>query len=100
MKRNISCCLGTFLALALSTPLYAQVGVPLPDQQQQYPSTQQPGQPSRSDLPESGAVIPSLQDIRSPLTTIVNRPAAAGGAAAPGARLTTGTDLPLRIREF
>jgi len=103
--------IGTCLGIVLSAPLSAQVGTQA-DQAQQYLSNQaQSGQtPSAGTSTEGAPVIPSLQDVRSPLTTIVNRPggtqagtgaAAAGTALAPGARSTfPGTDLSQRIREF
>ena len=108
--RNILFCTGTCLSIALSAPLWAQVGTT--DQSQQYlPNQPQAGQtPSSATSAEGAPAIPSLQDVRSPLTTIVNRPAgtqagagaAAGGTAlTPGARTTfPGTDLQQRIREF
>jgi polysaccharide export outer membrane protein len=92
--RNIFLLGGACLAIASSAPAFAQTETTLPDTQQ-YPSSQ--GQ------------APSIQDVRSPLNAIVNRPAAAPtatGAApttalAPGARTTfPGTDLQQRIREF
>ena len=104
--------IGTCLGFGLSAPLSAQVGTPQADQAQQYLSNQgQTGQtPSSATSSEGAPAIPSLQDIRSPLTTIQSRPAgtqggtgaAAGGTAlAPGARTTfPGTDLSQRIREF
>jgi len=104
--RNIFFCIGTCVALGLGTPLWAQMGTPQTDQAQQYLSNQaQPGQTLPSATPEGTPVIPSLRDIRSPLTTIVNRPAGAqtgtGAAQAPGARATfPGTDIQQRIREF
>lgn len=108
--RNILFCIATCLSISLSAPLWAQVGTT--DQSQQYPPNQaQTGQtPSSATSAEGAPAIPSLQDVRSPLTTIVNRPAgtqagagaAAGGTAlTPGARTTfPGTDLQQRIREF
>ena len=110
--RKIILLIGTCLGIVLSAPLLAQVGTPQSDQAQQYLSNQaQTGQtPSAGMSTEGAPVIPSLQDVRSPLTTIVNRPggtqagtgAAAGATAlAPGARTTfPGTDLQQRIREF
>jgi polysaccharide biosynthesis/export protein len=110
--RTIIFLIGTCLGICLSAPLLAQTGTSQADQAQQYPSNQgQAGQtPSAGTSTEGAPLIPSLQDVRSPLTTIVNRPAgtqggtgaAAGGTAlVPGARTTfPGTDLPQRIREF
>jgi len=94
--RNVLFCIGTCLTIGLSTPLSAQVGTQT-DPAQQYLSNQaQTGQGLSSNAP--------AEDVRSPLTTITNRPlgAQAGpGAGAPGARTTfPGTDLQQRIREF
>jgi protein involved in polysaccharide export with SLBB domain len=112
IMRNIFFGLGASLALGLSAPLLAQVGTSQSDQAQQYLSNQaQTGQTGQPASPtESAPMIPTLQDIRSPLTTIVNRPSgtqagtgatAAGTAPAPGARTAfPGTDLQQRIREF
>jgi len=112
IMRKLFFCVGTCLAVGSSAPVWAQVGTPQSDQAQQYLSNQaQTGQSPSSTSGEGAPVIPSLQDVRSPLTTIVNRPsagtqagtgAAAGGTAlAPGARTTfPGTDLQQRIREF
>jgi protein involved in polysaccharide export with SLBB domain len=106
--RKFLVCLGC-LAFALSAPLSAQMTTQT-DQAQQYLSNQgQGGQPLRSETStEGGTGLPTLQDVRSPLTTITNRPtgtqAGQGTAAAPstpGARTTfPGTDLQQRIREF
>src|SRR5260221_6624662 len=105
IMRNILFCIGTCLATSLSAPLSAQVGTSQTDQAQQYLSNQaQTGQtPSSAASAEGASAIPSLQDVRSSLTTILNRPAAAqtgtgaSAAGAPGARTTfPGTDLQQR----
>ena len=98
--------LGVFaigLSILLGTPALAQV-----ERTQQTTTT-----PAITQEP--APAIPSLQDIRSPLTTITGRPrpatttgaqpGAMGGAGqaelAPGARTTfPGTDLQQRIQEF
>jgi protein involved in polysaccharide export with SLBB domain len=100
---------GVVLAIGCGAPIYAQTGTAQSDQTQQYPSSQtQTDQSLRPDVGAAGASqgIQTLQDVRSPLTTITNRPGTqpgAGGAGVPtpGARGTfPGTDLQQRIREF
>ena len=91
-------CVGALLGM----PVFAQL------------ETAQPSSPSISQQ-ESAPSVPTLQDIRSPINLITNRPragseagartGAAQGAAqtgpAPGARTTfTGADLQQRIQEF
>jgi protein involved in polysaccharide export with SLBB domain len=110
--RNVFLAIGTCLAVGLSTPLWAQVGGAQTDQQ--YLSNQaQTGQAAQPAAPAEGAAIPSLQDMRSPLTTIITQPPRPGAGArtgaqpgaaaapAPGARAPiSGADLQQRIREF
>ena len=105
--RNLLVRVGVILAIGCSALIYAQIATAQSDQTQQYPSSQtQPDQTLRPDAGAAGAAqgIQTLQDVRSPLTTIVNRPGTqpgAGGAPTPGARSTfPGTDLQQRIREF
>jgi protein involved in polysaccharide export with SLBB domain len=83
----------------IAVPAWAQVDTSQPGAQ--YPAQAQPGQTLQAPSPAGGApAIPSLPDVRSPLTTILSRPAGAT-ATAPGARPTfPGTDLQQRIREF
>src|SRR6266700_1949667 len=91
-------CVGALLGM----PVFAQL------------ETAQPSSPSISQQ-ESAPSVPTLQDIRSPINQITNRPRAGSetgartGAAqgagqtgpAPGARTTfTGSDLQQRIQEF
>ena len=85
---------GTGLVILLGSPAWAQV-----DTTTATPATAQ----------EQIPALPSLQDVRSPLTTITNRPRATTGAAsgpgqtaiAPGARTPfPGTDLQQRIGEL
>ena len=91
-------CVGALLGM----PVFAQL------------ETAQPSSPSISQQ-ESAPSVPTLQDIRSPINLITNRPRAGSetgartGAAqgagqtgpAPGARTTfTGSDLQQRIQEF
>src|SRR5712671_8015520 len=79
----------------------------------QIESTQQQTTTAPNISQEQAPAIPSIQDVRSPLNTISNRPRAATGAQtgaapgtgqtglAPGARTAfPGTDLQLRIQEF
>jgi polysaccharide export outer membrane protein len=106
--RNLLIRVGVILAIGCSAPIYAQIGTAQSDQTQQYPSNQtQTDQAPRPDVGAAGTPqgIQTLQDVRSPLTTIVNRPGQPGaggtGAPAPGARTAfPGTDLQQRIREF
>jgi protein involved in polysaccharide export with SLBB domain len=98
------------LTLGRGAPIYAQTGTGQTDQAQQYLSNQtQTDQTLRPDAGGSAAQgmqgIQTLQDVRSPLTTIIGRPPGTGAASsaslAPGARSTfPGTDLQQRIREF
>src|SRR5712671_4276188 len=94
--------LGIALGILLGTPALAQIE-----------STQQQTTTAPNISQEQAPAIPSIQDVRSPLNTISNRPRAATGAqtgAAPGAGQTglvpgartafPGTDLQLRIQEF
>src|SRR5258708_3058715 len=90
------------LAVLLATPVLAQVE-----------STQQQTTTAPNISQEQAPAIPSIQDVRSPLNTISNRPRATAGAQTgaapvtgqtgltPGARTAfPGTDLHLRIQEF
>src|SRR5947209_739238 len=92
------------LGILLGTPAWAQV-----ESTQQQTTTA----PAPAITQEQAPAMPSIQDIRSPLNTISNRPRAATGtqpgAAAvssqpgltPGARTVfPGSDLQLRIQEF
>src|SRR6266853_2146183 len=94
--------LGIALGILLGTPALAQVE-----------STQQQTTTAPNISQEQAPAIPSIQDVRSPLNTISNRPRAATGAqtgAAPGTGQTglapgtrtafPGSDLQLRIQEF
>src|SRR6266581_3486153 len=96
--------LGIALGILLGTPAWAQV-----ESTQQQTTTA----PAPAITQEQAPAMPSIQDVRSPLTTITNRPRATTGtqpgAAAgtsqpgltPGARTPfPGTDLQLRIQEF
>src|SRR6058998_2806813 len=95
---------GMGLAILLGVPALAQVE---PTQQQTTTA------PAPAITQEQAPAMPSIQDVRSPLNTISNRPRATTGtqpgAAAgasqtgltPGARTAfPGTDLQLRIQEF
>src|SRR5437899_862660 len=95
---------GIGLGVLLGAPAWAQVE----STQQQTTTT-----PAPTITQEQAPAMPSIQDVRSPLTTISNRPRATTGtqpgAAAvtgqpgltPGARTVfPGTDLQLRIQEF
>src|SRR5262249_24567208 len=81
---------------------------PQPDQSQQYLQNQnQTDQTLRTEgTAGAGQGIQTLQDVRSPLTTIVNRPPAGqpgtgASALTPGARTPfPGSNLQERIREF
>src|SRR5881628_1704398 len=92
------------LGILLGTPAWAQV-----ESTQQQTTTA----PAPTITQEPAPAMPSIQDVRSPLNTISNRPRATTGAqtgAAPGtgqAGLTPGartvfpgSDLQLRIQEF
>jgi protein involved in polysaccharide export with SLBB domain len=93
------------LGILLATPVWAQV-----ESTQQ--TTNAPTAAPAITQDQQFQPIPSLQDIRSPLTTIMNRqrPGTAGaqagaaegtGPLAPGARpVFSGTDLQQRIQEF
>src|SRR5229473_2354195 len=95
---------GVALGILLGTPAWAQVDSP-----QQQTTTS----PAPNITQEQVPAMPSIQDVRSPLNTISNRPRATTGtqpgAAAgagqtgltPGARTAfPGTDLQQRIKEF
>src|SRR6266702_1971359 len=97
-RLSFGICVGALLGM----PVFAQL------------ETAQPSSPSISQQ-ESAPSVPTLQDIRSPINQITNRPRAGSetgartGAAqgagqtgpAPGARTTfTGSDLQQRIQEF
>src|SRR5712692_6924662 len=95
---------GIGLGILLGTPAWAQV-----ESTQQQTTTA----PAPTINQEQVPAMPSIQDVRSPLTTITNRPSATTGtqpgAAAgtgqpgltPGARTAfPGSDLQLRIQEF
>src|SRR5438094_265548 len=89
------------LGILLGLPAWAQVE-----------STQQQTAPAPAITQEQAPAMPSLQDVRSPLNTISNRPRAATGTQTgaaptgqtgltPGARTAfPGSDLQLRIQEF
>src|SRR3989442_6819331 len=92
------------LGILLGTPAWAQV-----ESTQQQATTA----PAPTITQEQAPAMPSIQDVRSPLTTITNRPRATTGAQpgaaavtgqpglAPGARTAfPGSDLQLRIQEF
>src|SRR5712671_4488889 len=92
--------LGIALGILLGTPALAQVE-----------STQQQTTTAPNISQEQAPAMPSIQDVRSPLNTISNRPRAATGAQpapgtgqtgpTPGARTAfPGSDLQLRIQEF
>src|SRR6195256_1264603 len=94
------------LGVLLATPVLAQV-------ESTQPTTNAPNAAPAITQEQQFQPFPSLQDVRSPLTTIMNRqrPAAATGAQAgategagplaPGARpVFSGTDLQQRIQEF
>src|SRR5882672_1531546 len=93
------------LGILLATPAWAQV-------ESTQPTTNPPTAAPAITQDQQFQPIPSLQDVRSPLTTIMNRqrPATAGaqagtaegiGPLAPGARpVFSGTDLQQRIQEF
>src|SRR5262249_27278123 len=93
--RKIFLSVGTCVSIGFSAPLLAQMTTQ-PDQTQQYPSNQA----DQTLRPEAGAVgaagatqgIQTLQDVRSPLTTIINRAATQRGGAtgAPAPALTPG----------
>src|SRR5712691_7403059 len=90
---------GIGLCVLLALPAWAQVD---PTQQQTAPTITQ----------EQAPAMPSIQDVRSPLNTISNRPRATAGTQpgavgtsqtglTPGARTAfPGTDLQQRIKEF
>src|SRR6266853_344295 len=91
---------GIGFGVLLALPAWAQVD---PTQQQTAPA------PNISQ--EQAPAMPSIQDVRSPLNTISNRPRATAGAQpapgtgqtgpTPGARTAfPGSDLQLRIQEF
>ena len=101
--RTNSCLSVIGLGLLLGAPAWAQVD----------PTQTESTQTLRSGgAAEPAPQMPSLQDIRSPLTTITNRPRPATGTApgtqvtpqtglTPGARTAfPGTDLQQRIQEF
>jgi len=78
--RNIFSRVGTCLAISLSASVWAQVGTSQSDQAQQYLLQGGTGQmsPSATAGGAGAPVIPSLQDLRSSLTTIARIPIAAG----------------------
>src|SRR5258708_15712616 len=93
---------GVALGILLGAPAWAQVE-----------STQQQTAPAPNITQEQVPVMPSIQDVRSPLNPITNRPRATTGAhtgtaagtgqtgLTPGARTAfRGTDLQQRIKEF
>src|SRR5712692_9659584 len=95
---------GIALGILLGTPAWAQV-----ESTQQQTTTA----PAPAITQEPAPAMPSLQDVRSPLNTISNRPRATAGAQPgaaagsgqpgliPGARTAfPGSDLQLRIQEF
>src|SRR5438309_4451051 len=95
---------GIGLGILLGTPAWAQV-----ESTQQQTTTA----PAPNITQEQVPAMPSIQDVRSPLNTISNRPRAATGAQpgaaagtgqaglTPGARTVfPGSDLQLRIQEF
>src|SRR5580765_1749800 len=114
MMRKIIFSMGTCLGIALGAPAWAQIGTTQNDlppsmlnQIQNY--TGQASRPDSGSGAEVAPTLPTLQDIRSPLTTILTRPAggqtgagAAGqGALTSGARLNLPSVDPLqRLREF
>src|SRR5882672_326857 len=91
---------GIGLGILLGTPAWAQV-----ESTQQQTTTA----PAPTINQEQAPAMPSIQDVRSPLTTITNRPRATTGTQpgaagtsqtglTPGARTVfPGTDLQLRI---
>src|SRR6266581_1320497 len=83
---------GICLGILFGMPAWAQVD-PTQQQTTTAPITQ-----------EQAPAMPGIQDVRSPLNTISNRPRAATGTqsgAAPGARTAfPGSDLQDRIKEF
>src|SRR6266705_2899712 len=92
------------LGILLGTPAWAQV-----ESTQQQTTTA----PAPTITQEPAPAMPSIQDVRSPLNTISNRPRATTGAQTgtaagtgqtgltPGARTAfPGSDLQLRIQEF
>src|SRR5260221_949486 len=100
--RTNSYLFGIGLGILFAMPAWAQVD-----------STQQQTTTAPNISQEQAPAIPSIQDVRSPLNTISNRPRATTGAQtgaapgagpaglAPGARTAfPGTDLQLRIQEF
>src|SRR5437762_14006204 len=102
--RNTFRFFGIGLGILLGLPAWAQV-----DPTQQQTTTA----PAPTITQEQAPAMPSIQDVRSPLNTISNRPRAATGAQpgaaagtgqtglAPGARTAfPGSDLQLRIQEF
>src|SRR5258708_35027779 len=95
---------GVALGILLGAPAWAQVDSP-----QQQTTTS----PAPNMTQEQVPAMPSIQDVRSPLNTITNRPRATTGAQTgtaavtgqtgltPGARTALpGSDLQLRIQGF
>src|SRR5712671_8147484 len=98
--RTNSYLFGIGLGILFAMPAWAQVE-----------STQQQTTTAPNISQEQAPAIPSIQDVRSPLNTISNRPRATTGAQGaagtgqpgltPGARIAfPGTDLQQRIKEF
>src|SRR2546427_3067026 len=75
---------GIALGLLLGTPAWAQV-----ESTQQQTTTA----PAPTITQEQAPAMPSIQDVRSPLTTITNRPRATTGAQAGAAAGTGQTGL-------
>ncbi|HET7764109.1 MAG TPA: SLBB domain-containing protein [Burkholderiales bacterium] len=102
--RNIFFCLVTFVAIGIGAPARAQLENPQSEAQQEYLLNQARSTGQMNPATAPGGAVPGLQDIRSPQTTIVNRPVTQqgiGNALAPGARsVFPGTDLQQRINEF
>jgi protein involved in polysaccharide export with SLBB domain len=110
--RKIIFLIGTCFGIALGAPAWAQIGSTQTDLPPSIANQIQTytGQAPRTDSgtgSEALPPVPTLQDIRNPLTTIFTRPqtgtgAASGSAAVqPGGRTTIpGTELQQRLRDF